>query len=265
MGTLVSRLGAFLSSSSHNSVKFLRFPNISSQNLRSRFFYQTKHNSFRNLVSELNNTYTKLCTFLGHPVQNICQTFLAKRPPPCIMCVQCIGGISWVHRGLFSTSGDIMSTSGDIISTSGGISWVHRGWYHEYIGVFSRNWKTFIDLLPHMRHDIAPMYYTSPDVFMISPRRTHDIPPMYSWYPADVLMVSPRCTEHPPTYSWYTPMYSWYPPDVLNTLPCTEHPPMYWIHIIQGDLCSFSITKHWNLYIEYLLARIDKLHWRREK
>ena len=38
--------------------------------------------------------------------------------PPCIMCVQYIGGCS-VHQGLFSTSGDTMSTS----------------WgYHEYIG-----------------------------------------------------------------------------------------------------------------------------------
>ena len=36
---------------------------------------------------------------------------------PCIMCVQYIGGCS-VHRGVFSTSGDV--------STSGG--------YHEYIG-----------------------------------------------------------------------------------------------------------------------------------
>ena len=37
---------------------------------------------------------------------------------PCIMCVQYIGGCS-VHRGVFSTSRDIMSTSGG---------------YHEYIG-----------------------------------------------------------------------------------------------------------------------------------
>ena len=34
-----------------------------------------------------------------------------------------------VHRGMFSTSGDIMSTLGDIMSTSGG--------YHEYIGGIS--------------------------------------------------------------------------------------------------------------------------------
>ena len=37
--------------------------------------------------------------------------------PPCIMCVQYIGGCS-VHRGMLSTSGGIMSTS--------------EG-YHEYI------------------------------------------------------------------------------------------------------------------------------------
>ena len=37
-----------------------------------------------------------------------------------------------VHRGMFSTSGDIMSTSGDIMSTSGVFS-TSEG-YHEYIG-----------------------------------------------------------------------------------------------------------------------------------
>ena len=41
-----------------------------------------------------------------------------------------------VHRG------DIMSTSGDV----------------QYIGVFNRNLKAFINLLPHMHHDIPPMY-----------------------------------------------------------------------------------------------------------
>ena len=102
-----------------------------------------------------------------------------------------------------------------------------------------------------------PMYWTSPDVLMVSlrctehppmyswyssdvlniPRCTHDIPPMYSRYPPDVLMVSLRCTEHLLMYSWYSsdvlntprcthdipPMYSWYPADVLNIPRCTEH------------------------------------------
>ena len=152
------------------------------------------------------------------------------------MCVQYIGGCS-VHRGVFSSlgihRGDIM-IRGDTMSTSGGISWVHRGDIMstsgdvQYIGVFNRNWKDFIKLLPHMYHDIPPMYWTSPDVLMISPRCTHGIPPMY-WTSPDVLMVSPTfimispwCTEHPP-------MYLWYPPDVLMVSPrCTEHPPMYW-------------------------------------
>ena len=47
---------------------------------------------------------------------------LVKTPlPPCIMCVQYIGGCS-VHRRVFSTSGDTMSTSGDTMSTSGDIT-----------------------------------------------------------------------------------------------------------------------------------------------
>ena len=107
-----------------------------------------------------------------------------------------IGGCS-VHRGIpWVHWGDIMSTSGDV----------------QYIGVFNRNWKDFMKLLPQMYHDIPPMYWTSPDV----------------------LMISPRCTEHPP-------MYSWYPPNVLMMSPrCTEHPPMYWTHIIQGDYVEFT-------------------------
>ena len=43
-----------------------------------------------------------------------------------------------------------MSTSGDV----------------QYIGVFNR--KVFTNLLPHMHHDIPPMYYsTSPDVLTL--------------------------------------------------------------------------------------------------
>ena len=100
------------------------------------------------------------------------------------MCsVQYIGRCS-VHRR------DIMSTSGGYHEYIGGISWVRRGdmmmhvgdRYHEYIGIFNINQRLFMNLLPHMNHDISPMY---------------------SRYPSDVLMVSPpppppppRCTEH---------------------------------------------------------------------
>ena len=165
-----------------------------------------------------------------------------------------IRGISWVHQG------DIMSPSGGVEYIRGiswcmwGISWVHLGcsvhrgiswciwgipwihWgmfstsggYHEYIGVFNRNWKVITNLLPHMHHDIPPMYWTSP---------------MYSWYPPRCTHGIPRCTEHPPMYSWYPPTWSWYPPDVLNTPSVLTisppmyswYPPMYWTHIIQGD------------------------------
>ena len=115
--------------------------------------------------------------------------------------------------------------------------------------------------IPHMYHDIPPMYWTSADVLMISPdvlmvslrctehpRCTHGIPPMY-WTPPDVLMISfrcthgiPRCTHGIPRCTHgIPPMYSWYPPDVLNTPPCTEHPPMYWTHIIQGGFQSCTL------------------------
>ena len=82
------------------------------------------------------------------------------------MCVQDIGKCS-VRRGVFSTlegyheyiGGDIMSTSRGYHEYIGGCS-VHRGF--QYIS------KAFINLLPHMNHDI--------------PRCTHGIAPMY-WTP----------------------------------------------------------------------------------
>ena len=117
-------------------------------------------------------------------------------------------GISWVRQGdTMSTSG-VFSTSGGYHDACGGIPWVHQGiswcmwgitWVHrgmfstsgdvQYIGVFTRNWKVFTNLLPYMHHDI------------------------------------PRCTEHPPVYSWCPPMYSWYPPNVLNIPWCTHDIP----------------------------------------
>ena len=124
-----------------------------------------------------------------------------------------IGGISWVHLGRSVHRGDTMSTSGDVqnigdimmhvggtVSTSRDVQYV--GGYHEHIGKIS--WcmwgskliKAFQFLLK------APMYWTSPNVLMISPRCIEH-PPMYSWYipdvlmiSPDVLMVSPQCTEH---------------------------------------------------------------------
>ena len=87
------------------------------------------------------------------------------------------------------------------------------------------------------------MYWTSPNVLMVSPQSTeHPLmyswypphaswyPSMYLWYPPDVLMISPRCTHDiPPMYSRYPPNILMVSPDVLNTpdvlniLQCTEH------------------------------------------
>ena len=66
---------------------------------------------------------------------------------PCIMSVQYTGGRGGVqytggcsvHRGMFSTPGDIMSTVGDIMSTLGDIMstlgvFSTPGGYHEYTG-----------------------------------------------------------------------------------------------------------------------------------
>ena len=105
-------------------------------------------------------------------------------------------GISRVHWRMFCTSGDTISILGDIMSTSGDILSTLEDIMStledtmstlgdvQYIKVYNRNWKVFINLLPYMYH-IPLMYWTSPNVLMTSP---------------DVLKVSPRCIEHPPMY-----------------------------------------------------------------
>ena len=50
---------------------FVRFSKIRCQNPSWSFFYKTEHNLVIRLVSRLNNICTKLCTFLGHPVDKI--------------------------------------------------------------------------------------------------------------------------------------------------------------------------------------------------
>ena len=126
--------------------------------------------------------------------------------PPCIMCIQYIEGCS-VHRGVFSTSGEIMSTSGG---------------YLEYIGRCSVYQRDITIHVGEQLNKILSISIENLDVLNI-PRCIHDIPPMYSWYPPTCIMVSPRCTHDIP------PMYSWYPSDVLIvSLRCTHSiPPMY--------------------------------------
>ena len=67
MGPLVSRLSAFLSSMSHNSVNVCSILKIRCRNLSQTFSCQTKHDLFIYLLSELNNTCIKLCNFFGTP------------------------------------------------------------------------------------------------------------------------------------------------------------------------------------------------------
>ena len=126
-----------------------------------------------------------------------------------------IGGISWVHRGRFSTLGDTLSTWEGYHEYIGGISWYLWG---------SKLLKTFQLLLK------TPMYWTSPDVLMISPDVLNSIPPHASREPPHMHLESPpQCNEHPPMYSWYPSMY-WTPPDAFMISPECTHgiPPMYW-------------------------------------
>ena len=129
-----------------------------------------------------------------------------------------IGGISWVHRGMFSTSGFSIE---------------------RFLPTCS---PTCIMISPQCTEH-PPMYsWYPPDVLMVSPGVlnvpwcTHDIPPHASWYPPDVLMISPDVL-----------MVS---PDVLNIPRCTEHR-LY--RVIQSN--SSPLDKFGNLC--YLLYPIN--------
>ena len=153
-----------------------------------------------------------------------------------------------VHRG----GGDIMMYVGDIMSTSGeyheyirGIPWVHRGDTMSTLGISwcmcgSNLVKTFQFLMKTL------MYWTYPDVLMISLQCTHGTPQytehplMYSWYPhmyhniPDVLMMSPRMYWTSPDVLMISPTGIMISPNVLNTPWCT--------HEIPSDLLSTHYT-----------------------
>ena len=142
------------------------------------------------------------------------------------------GGYHEYIKGFSVHQEDTMSISGDIMSISGDVQYI-GGMFSisgdvQYIGVFNRNWKDFIKLLPHMYHDIPPMYWTSPVVLITSLRCTHGIPPMY-WTSPNVHMVSPTFIMISPdvwNIPWCThdiPQMYWTPLDVLNIPRCTEH------------------------------------------
>ena len=170
--------------------------------------------------------------------------------------VQYIGGIPWVHQGVFSTSEGYHEYIRGYHEYIGGCSvhrgdiMIHVGGYHEYIGGCSVHrgdtMSTLGDTMSTLGDTMSTLggYHEyiggiswvhrgtfSTSEFSIeierilsscSPTcimiflRCTEHPPMYSWYPPDVLMVSLRCTEHPP-------MYSWYPPTFIMISP-----PMYW-------------------------------------
>ena len=127
--------------------------------------------------------------------------------------VQYIGGISWcmwgyyeyiggcsVHRGMFSTSGGYQDACRGYheyigrCSVHWGILWVHWGMFST-LGVSRLNWK----VLP----TCSPTYIMIALNVLNIPRCTRDIPwcthgiPLMYWTSPNVLMISPRCTEHP--------------------------------------------------------------------
>ena len=159
----------------------------------------------------------------------------------------CKWGIPWVHWGMFSTSGDIMSTLGDIMSTLEDImstlgfsieieriyqvAPLNASWYpsdvlnisqctHDIpspnvlmISLPSNVLMVFLRCTEH-----PPMYWTSPDVHMVSPHIHNDIP----W-----------CTEHPLMY--------WISPKLMNT------------HYTRWTFYWWIVWHIWNTTVIFLL------------
>ena len=108
---------------------------------------------------------------------------------------------------------------------------------------------------PYCTYGIPLIYWTSPNVLMVSPTcimispRCTEHSPMYSWYPPDVLMICPQCTHD------IQPMYSWYPPNVLN------NPLMYWTSPVVLNThytgCLFQFACHENFVIVLLVCFSD--------
>ena len=135
------------------------------------------------------------------------------------MCVQYIGGCTVHRRDTMSTLGDIMVHVGKQIHKSLDLYWKPRCTEHSLM----YSWYPPICIMtsPHMHHGILPMYWTSPNVLMITP-------PMY-WTSPNVLMVPPHM------HYGNLPMY-WTFPDVLIISPNMHYdiPPMYWtsLHVL---------------------------------
>ena len=186
-------------------------------------------------------------------------------------------GITWLSLGCSNTTlgtrlGDILSTLGDV----------------QYIRVCNINWKVFITLLPHMQHDIPPMYWTSRDAPMISSWCTHGIPWCTEHPPHDIH----QCTHCIPLMYWTPPMYSWYPPNVLMVSPnvlnipqcthdaphmhhdiprCTRdiplmyswYPPMYWTSpdVLMMSPTCIMISPRCTLDIPQCTHGIPPMYW----
>ena len=174
---------------------------------------------------------------------------------PCIMCVQYIGGIPWVHRGdTMSTSGgyhehiggysvdrrDTMSTSGDV-QYMGGIPWVHRGdtmstsgGYHEYIGGCSVHRGDIMIHVGGYHEYIGDVQYIGgiPWVhrgdIMSTSGGYHEYIGGYHEYIGGWSVHRDFQQKSKGFYQVAPQHVSWYPPDVLMvSLQCPEHPPMY--------------------------------------
>ena len=128
----------------------------------------------------------------------------------------CMWGISWVHQGnTMSTLGGYYEYIGDIMMHVGEQVGKNLSISVENPDILNIPWCTHD--IPSMYSQYLPMYWTSPDVLMVSPH--------ISWYPPDVLMMCPRMYWTSPDVLMISPTGIMISPDVLNTPWCTHEIP----------------------------------------
>ena len=182
--------------------------------------------------------------------------FLPSDGPPCIMCVQYIGGCS-VHWGCSVHRRDTISKSGGYHDECGG--------YHEYIGGCSVHRRDTISTSDGYHEYIGGISWYMWGSNLINPfdfcwkLQSTEHPPMYSWYPPDVLMISPQCTHGIPHMYHDIPTCIMISPDILSIPRCTHDiprciygiPPMYWTPpdvLMISPRCTHDIPRMYSWY-----------------
>ena len=162
------------------------------------------------------------------------------------MCIYYIGGYS-VHRGIsWWNQSRRCTVHGGYLEYIKEISWVYQG-------VFS----TWGGGIPKMRRE-WPVHSSDHDSCggILWFRRGERVHQGYSVHWDFKHKINSFNQWARPDESWNPPMHSWYLSNALNISWRTHGiPPMYWIHIIQGDYAEFKAMMHKSMNLQELYVK----------